>query len=88
MQLNHFISSLAFAGVMSLVGGCASRAAEPMAPAVATTELSSAELGEKHAPTPKVGKAQHAERALGDDEKTTSVKDGQRRSYEVFGNWK
>ncbi len=73
------------------VGGCASRAVQPVA--VATNTLTSADVGEKHAPTPKVGKAEHVGTAKHaapslTDEKTVTSKDGERRSYEVFGDWK
>lgn len=87
---------LALAAFAVVIGGCASQAAPPRIAAntVSTTQLTSAEVGEKHAPTPKVGKADHvgkshAAPSLGDD-KTVTTKDGEARSrsYEVFGDWK
>ena len=80
----------AFVVLAAGAAGCASRAALPAA--ASTTELTSADVGEGNAPTPKVGKAHHALQAPPvesgardtDAPKPPATKDG-RHQRQIFG---
>lgn len=60
--------------------GCAARSSQPAAP-VSTTQVTSAEIGEANAPTPRTGKAHHA------SSPERPVRSDSQRRGDVFG-WK
>jgi hypothetical protein len=77
---------LSWLGIAVLLVGCGAGAPRPTATApVSTAQLTSAEVGEANAPTPRVGKAQHA---FGEDEGDAKRPERQPRKGGVFGDWK
>lgn len=77
---------LSWLAIALLLAGCGAGASRHVAGAPgATTQLTSAEIGEANAPTPRVGKAQHAQDDL--DPKRPERRDAPKKGG-VLGAWK
>jgi hypothetical protein len=74
-------------GLVLALSGCHRHDGRNAATPVSTTQLTSAEVGEANAPTPRTGKTQQAA-ALDPEQDGKRSDRGTRKRGGVFGNWK